>query len=57
MSVAFGSGPLLMYGSVAGILSRRDSLTPKFLATIDFGVWFNQSSTLKVVPKASKFPA
>lgn len=38
-----------MYGSGVGTVSKMVSLTPKFLAKIDLGVWMIQSSTAKVV--------
>ena len=51
-----GSEPLRIYGSWDGTGLKTDSLTPKFLATTDGGVWAIQSSTLNVVPVASKLP-
>lgn len=47
---------LRMYGSVAGTVSKTEALTPKFCASIALGVWATQSSTMNVVPDASKFP-
>lgn len=38
-----------MKGSVSGRLSNTDSLTPKFLARMDLGVWTSQSSIWNVV--------
>lgn len=38
-----------MNGSVSGRLSNTDSLTPKFLARTDLGVWTSQSSIWNVV--------
>lgn len=38
-----------MKGSFLGRLSNTDSLTPKFLARIDLGVWISQSSIWNVV--------
>lgn len=38
-----------MKGSFSGRLSNTDSLTPKFLARIDLGVWTSQSSIWNVV--------
>lgn len=38
-----------MKGSFSGRLSNTDSLTPKFLAKIDLGVWTSQSSIWNVV--------
>lgn len=38
-----------MKGSFSGRLSNMDSLTPKFLARMDLGVWTSQSSIWNVV--------
>lgn len=38
-----------MKGSFSGRLSNTDSLTPKFLARMDLGVWTSQSSIWNVV--------
>lgn len=38
-----------MKGSSLGRLSNTDSLTPKFFAKMDLGVWTSQSSIWNVV--------
>jgi hypothetical protein len=56
VSCAVVTVELKMYGSEVLMVSKTDSLTPKFWARMALGVCATQSSTMKVVPTASKSP-